>query len=505
MKIFPTQDIRSIEQYTINNEPVSSLDLMERAASAVTCEIVSRWRQNKRIVVFAGRGNNGGDALAVARMLIEQGYRVEVFLFNIGSGTPSLECQANRERLLAIEGVDFTEITNNFSPPYLCKDDIVIDGLFGIGLREPLKGGFTSLVRYINESKAYVISIDLPSGLFSEWNLQNNRQNIINANLTLSFQFPKLSFFLAENAEFLGEWKILDIEFSGTAIANTPTDYYLVERADIKRVLKRRKDFSTKFDYGSTIIRGGCYGLLGAPMLATKAALKTGVGLATVHTPRCGYSIIQSSLPEAIFSADKHDIVITDIKLKHDYDSVGIGPGLGSNDLTINALELFFKNRTEPCVIDADALNCIAKRPSLLNYIPAMSIITPHSREFDRIFGEQISEEMRLRKAIDVAHHYNIIIVLKSHYTMTIRPDGKVYVNSSGTPALATPGSGDALLGVISSLVAQGYKPEISAVVGVYLHGYAGAMAAKSEGDYGVLASDIINNLGRGINEIMNS
>lgn len=245
--------------------------------------------------------------------------------------------------------------------------------------------------------------------------------------------------------------------------------------------------------------------MLGAPMLATKAALKTGVGLATVHTPRCGYSIIQSSLPEAIFSADKHDIVITDIKLKHDYDSVGIGPGLGSNDLTINALELFFKNRTEPCVIDADALNCIAKRPSLLNYIPAMSIITPHSREFDRIFGEQISEEMRLRKAIDVAHHYNIIIVLKSHYTMTIRPDGKVYVNSSGTPALATPGSGDALLGVISSLVAQGYKPEISAVVGVYLHGYAGAMAAKSEGDYGVLASDIINNLGRGINEIMNS
>lgn len=505
MKIFSTQEVKAIEEFTINNEPISSLDLMERAASAITCEIISRWRQNKRIVVFAGRGNNGGDALAVARMLIEQGYRVEVFLFNIGAGTPSLECQANRERLLAIEGVDFTEITNNFAPPYLCKDDIVIDGLFGIGLREPLKGGFTSLVKYINESKAYIVSIDLPSGIFGEWNLENNRRNIINANLTLTFQFPRLAFFFGENVEFLGEWKVLDIEFSETAIANTPTDYYLVEQSDVKRVLKKRNNFSTKFDYGSTIIIGGCYGMIGAPMLATKAALKTGVGLATVHTPRCGFSIMQSSLPEAIFSADKHDIVVTDIKLKHDYDSVGIGPGLGSNDLTINALELFFKNRTEPCIIDADALNCIAKRPSLLNHIPAMSIITPHSREFDRIFGEQISQEMRLRKAIEVARDYNIIVVLKNHYTMTIRPDGKVYINSSGTPALATPGSGDILLGIISSLVAQGYKPEVSAVIGVYIHGYAGELAAKTEGEFGVIATDIIKNLGIGIKNIMNS
>ncbi|MFI3239819.1 MAG: NAD(P)H-hydrate dehydratase, partial [Bacteroidales bacterium] len=456
MKIFPTQDIKAIEQFTINNEPISSLELMERAASAVTCEIISRWRQNKRIVVFAGRGNNGGDALAVARMLIEQGYRVEIFLFNIGTGSPTLECQANAERLKSIEGVDFTEITNDFSPPYLSKDDIVIDGLFGIGLREPLKGGFTALVKYINESKAYIVSIDLPSGVFGEWNLENNRRNIINADLTLTFQFPKLSFFFDENAQYFGEWKVLDIEFSQTAIANTPTDYYLVEQSDVKRVLRKRKDFSSKFDYGSTIIIGGCYGMIGAPMLATKAALKTGVGLATVHTPRCGYSIMQTSLPEAIFSADKHDIVITDIKLKHDYNSVGIGPGLGSNDLTVNALEQFLKNRNEPCIFDADALNCIAKRPSLLNYLPEMSIITPHSREFDRIFGEHISQEMRLRKAIEVARHYNIIVVLKSHNTMTIRPDGKIYINNSGTPALATPGSGDVLLGVISALVAQG-------------------------------------------------
>ncbi|MEG0253341.1 MAG: NAD(P)H-hydrate epimerase, partial [Muribaculaceae bacterium] len=212
MKIFSTSEIRDIDKYTIENEPISSLDLMERAASAVTCEIISRWLPNKRIVLFAGPGNNGGDTLAVARMLIEQGYKAEVFLFNIGNKKLSYDCEANKKRLIALGEVDFTEVINEFAPPYLSKDDIVIDGLFGTGLKEPLKGGFTSLVQYINESGAFVVSIDVPTGMFGEWNLENNRRNIITAKLTLTFQFPRMAFFFAENASYLGEWKILDIE-----------------------------------------------------------------------------------------------------------------------------------------------------------------------------------------------------------------------------------------------------------------------------------------------------
>lgn len=503
MKIFTTAEIKAIEHYTIENEPVSSLDLMERAASAVTCEIISRWLPNKRIVVFAGPGNNGGDAIAVARMLIEQGYRVEIFLFNIGSGKLSEECSKNKERLLELGDVDFTEITNEFAPPYLSKEDLVIDGLFGTGLKEPLKGGFTALVKYINESKAFIVSIDVPSGMFGEWNLENNRRNIITANLTLTFQFPKLAFFFAENSEFIGEWKILDIELSKDAIKNSPTDYYLVDKNDVKRVLKKRNNFSNKYDYGSALIVGGSYGMMGAPLLSSRAAIKSGAGIVNVHSPRCGYTILQSAVPEAIFDADRHDIVVTDIKLKHKYNSVALGPGLGTNDMTVDAIEALLKSREEPCILDADALNCIAKRPVLLNYIPVMSIITPHAKEFDRIFGEQLTEEMRLRKAIEVSRYYNIIVVLKGHHTMTIRPDGKIYINMSGNAGMATAGSGDVLLGIISSFVAQGYKPEVSAVIGVFIHGHAGDIALKTEGEYGLRAGDIIKNIGIGIKDIM--
>lgn len=503
MKIFTTSEIRDIDQYTIENEPISSLDLMERAASAVTCEIISRWLPNKRIIVFAGAGNNGGDALAVARMLIEQGYKVEIFLFNIGNKKLSDDCETNKTRLQALGEVDFTEVINEFAPPYLSKDDLVIDGLFGTGLREPLKGGFTSLVQYINESGAFIVSIDIPSGMFGEWNLENNRRNIVAAKLTLAFQFPRLSFFFSENATFLGEWKVLDIELSKTAIKEIPTDYYLVESSDVKRVLKKRKKFSNKFDFGRTMIVAGSYGMMGAAVLSARAAMRAGAGLVTVHSPRCGYSILQGSVSEALFDADKHDIIITDISQKHKYDSVAVGPGIGTNIATIDALENFLINSKAPCILDADAINCIAKRPSLLNSIPIMSIITPHAGEFDGLFGEHISGEMRLRKALEVARYYNIIVVLKGHNTMTIRPDGKIYINSSGNPGMATAGSGDALVGIIAALMAQGYKPEVSAVVGVYIHGYAGDLALKRDGAYGMIASDIIDNIGIGIKDII--
>ena len=504
MKIFTTSEIRRIEEQTLRTEGINELDLMERAASAAAFEIMSRWRPGKRFVFFAGPGNNGGDALAVARLMREQGYgRIEVFLFNIPSTKLSKGCARNRDRLVEMGGVDFTEVVNGFEPPALGREDVVIDGLFGAGLREPLKGGFTSLVQYINESQAYIVAIDIPSGLFGEWNTGTDRRNIIRANLTLAFQFKRLSFFFAENAVNIGECKVIDIDLSRDAINKAATNYYLVEDYEVKNLLRRRPEHCNKYDFGSLLLVAGRYGMIGAAVLSARAAMRAGAGLVTVHCPRCGFEVLQTSVPEALFSGDKNDIVTTDIVMTRRYNTVALGPGMGTNDMTVDAIDRFLKNRNLPCVLDADALNCIASRPMLFESIPQKSILTPHATEFERIFGKFDTEEERLKKAIEVAKTHKLIIVLQAHHTMVVDTTGKVYINTTGNAGMATAGSGDVLTGIISGLLAQGYSPQFSAIMGVYIHGVAGDLAEKVHGSYGMVASDIVENIGRAIKEIM--
>jgi NAD(P)H-hydrate epimerase len=503
MKIFTTDQLKNIDLKTIENEGITSLQLIERVAESATCEIISRWRSNKKVAIFAGPGNNGADALSIGRMLVEQGYTPEIFLFNIGGNRLSPDCAACKERLLMAGEIDFTEVTGLFSLPHLSSEYLVIDGLFGTGLHDPLSGCYRTLVRYINESGATIVSIDVPSGLFGDWNPQSINRDIIHANLTLAVQFPRLSFFIADNAELVGEWKLLDIELSQSEIRHTPAPFYYVEKSDVRRVLQPRNEFSSKADYGSALLVAGSSGMLGAAVLAARGALRGGVGKVTVHSARSGHSILQSSVPEALFQADTNDICITDMLPRHDYSAIAIGPGIGTNEATINALEAFLKSYDKPVILDADALNCIARRNNLLHYVPVLSIITPHAGEFDRLFGPQPSHEARLAKAIEMAHNYNILIILKGRYTAIVRPDGKIYFNSSGNPAMATPGSGDVLTGLLVAMLAQGYKPEIAALLAVYIHGYAGDMAAEVEGQYGVTAGDIASRIGQAIKAIV--
>ncbi len=503
MKIFTTDLIRQIEERTIKSQNISVLDLMERAASAVSYEIMSRWRPSKRMVIFAGPGNNGGDALAVARMLQEQGYRPEVYLFNIKSSSLSGCCQTNRDRFLAMDDVNFTEIVNLFTPPVLGEDDVVIDGLFGSGLRSPLKGGYTALVQYINNSGAYVVSIDIPSGLFGEWNIGADRRNIIRANLTLALQFKRLSFFFAENSEFIGECKVLNLDMDYAAIDSTPSDFYLIEREDAKAELKPRNQFTGKYDYGTVLLVAGSYGMAGAAILAARGATRAGAGLVTVHTPQRNLGPIQVAVPEVVLDADLNEYVTSRIDVRHSYNIIAVGPGISTSDETLAALDSFMKNYRKPCVFDADALNCIASRPVLIKSIPKGSVLTPHAAEFDRLFSAHSSEEERLKKAIDVSRLYEITIVLKGHHTMTVRPDGKVYVNSSGNAGMATAGSGDVLTGVIAAMMAQGYSTDRAVFLAVYLHGLAGDMAAEVNGQYGLIAGDIADNIGKAIRDAM--
>lgn len=503
MKILTSSAIHELDSATCESQQISSLELMDRAASMVSCEIVSRFLPSQRFVVMAGPGNNGGDALAVARMLLDQGYRrVEVFLFNV-SGHLSHDCDEQRKRLITIDGVDFTEITREFNPPYLSSEDVVIDGLFGSGLNQPLQGGFTSVNRYINESDAYVISIDMPSGLFGEWNANIVKRDIIHANLTLAFQVPRLSFFFEENYDVLGEWKLLDIDLDQNKLKELQADYMLVEQKNVRPLLQKRLPFTGKRHYGSALIFAGSTGMMGAAVMCTRAVMQCGAGLATVHGARGGLQILQTAVPEAMYEPDRNEHVISDMRVHHEHQAIAVGPGIGTHEATIDALEQLLRSGANHLVLDADALNCIAKRTSMLSLLPPKTIITPHIGEFDRLFGEHNNSEDRLKTAIEMARKYNIVIVLKGHYTATIRPTGRVFINPTGNPGMATAGSGDVLTGIITSFLAQGYRPEHAATIGVFVHGLAGDMAAAEIGEFGLTAPDISAYAGRAIRKII--
>lgn len=513
MKIINSQGIQQIDNATCESQQISSIELMERAATMVSCEIISRFLPSQRIVVIAGPGNNGGDALAVARMLIEQGYRrVEIFLFNV-TGKLSHDCDEECKRLMTMDGVDFTEITHAFNPPYLGKNDVVVDGLFGSGLNQPMQGGFVAVARYINESGAYVISIDVPSGLYGDTSLLGNWEtsgninprDVVHANLTLAFQIPRLAFFFAENYPVLGEWKLLDIDLDQQKISDTQTNFYVIDAKNIAPLLHKRLPFTGKRDYGSALVFAGSTGMFGAAVMSARAALKSGAGLVTVHSAKRGLDILQTAAPEAMFEPDRNEHFITDMKIHHNHQAVAVGPGIGTQDPTANALQNLLQNCPAPLLLDADALNCIAQRPSMLSLLPPKTIITPHIGEFDRLFGEQKSSEERLRTAIEMSRQYNIIIVLKGRYTAVVRPTGRVYFNMTGNPGMATAGAGDVLTGIITAFLAQGYNPEYATVIGVYIHGLAGDMAAEDLGEFGLTASDIADYAGRAIHRILSS
>jgi len=503
MKIFNTENIRKIDRITIEEEGVSSQELIRRVAEGVAGEIIGRWSPSTPVVIFAGSGNNGADALVVGRLLLEAGFYPRILLFNFKGNSLSRDCDMAKRELLATGYNGLMEIIDRAELPSLTPDHLVIDGLFGSGLRDPLDGGFMMLARNISESGATVISIDVPSGMFGEWNARVIGRNVVHATLTMAIQFPRLSFFLGDNAELVGKWKVIDIGLSNRAIMETPTKYFYVERDEVRAVLKPRKPFSSKSDYGHALLFAGCYGMAGAAVMAARGALRSGVGKLTVHSARAAFPVIQSQVPEALFSADRHENVISDMSARFNCSAIGVGPGIGTNDATRGAFETLVKSYKRPLVIDADALNAIAKNQTILDHIAPGSILTPHAGEFDRIFGTQTSDEGRLLKAVEVSHRYKLLIVLKGLYTATVRPDGKVFFNSSGTPAMATAGSGDVLTGIITSLLAQGYKPETASVAGVYIHGLAGEMAAETQGEYGTTAMDIASCVGRSVKAIM--
>lgn len=494
MKILSCTQQKQADAYTITQENILSINLMGKAASLLTDEICRRWDKSHRIIIFAGSGNNGGDAVAVARMLFLKNYTVEVYLFNI-TGVLSDDCMKNVQRLQECGFPNYHEISNSFDPPQLTKDDIVIDGLFGSGLNKPLSGGFASVVKYINASQATVVSIDLPSGLMGEDNSNNIRQNIIRADLTLSIQLPKLSFLFAENEDIVGEWKVLDIGISKNFIEEASTPYFITEANEIRQLIKPRSRFAHKGNFGHGLLIAGSYGMAGASILAARACLRSGIGLLTVHTPVRNHDIVQTSVSEAMVQNDVHELYFAEPVDLDNFQALAIGPGIGQEEETALATFDQLKECFIPLVLDADALNVFSTHRNYLNRIPKRTILTPHIGELERIIGRCNNSFERLTKAKELSAYLQCYIVLKGAYTVVITPEGNYYFNQTGNPGMATGGSGDVLTGIILALLSQGYSQENACRIAVYVHGLAGDIARNRVGEISLTAGDIIEAL----------
>lgn len=499
MYIYSATDIRAWDEYTILHEPIASIDLMERASLACA-EWLQQYQQHTEtgFVIFCGKGNNGGDGLAIARLLAESDHPVTVYILEFGhKGTEDF--QTNLARLHDSKAI-IKFIPSEENIPALTAGDIIIDALLGSGLNRPLDGLTAKVVAHINQSGLEVIAIDIPSGLMVDSSSTGN--TVITAQHTLSFQCYKLAFLVPENEAFIGDLHILDIGLHPGYPLEHPAPTRWIDQALIQSIIKPRKKFAHKGTYGHAAIIAGSQGMMGAATLSAKACLRSGVGKLTAHIPSIGYTIMQIAVPEAMtYTAGKEYIELA-VDLEK-YDAIGAGPGWGQHDTHKTLLEGICKQTTSALILDADALNTLAQHQQLLERLPRNTIITPHPKEFERLFGKSANDFERIQLALRKAAALQIVIVLKGRYTLVATPEGLAYFNSTGNPGMATGGSGDVLTGIITGLAAQGYSPSEAAVAGVFLHGLAGDLAIAYTSQESLIASDIVEYLGDAFHQLV--
>jgi NAD(P)H-hydrate epimerase len=494
MKILTVEQIRQLDEFTIKNEPVTSIELMERAARTFIKWFTHHYPdKNAHIHIFCGSGNNGGDGLAIARMLSHEFYEVHAYILNIGT-TKSHDFLTNLKNLKK-HRCRIESIESGSAFPKLNKGEIAIDAIFGSGLNKPVTGYWEELIRFLNESHVTKVSVDIPSGMFAD---TANSGTSIHAHRTLSFEMPKLGFMFPENSERVGLWEFESIGLSHSFIDNAISQWHFTLAADIRNVIKRRTRHQHKGNFGHALLIAGGFGKVGSALLATEACLRSGAGLVSVHAPQCATIALQSTVPEAMYSSEPDEKFFATLPEKlEQYSSIGIGCGLGKEPKTLHALENLLEALTLPLVIDADALNLISENPSLISKVPPNSILTPHPKEFERLFGTTQDSLDKHRLLTERAVELQLYIVLKGAYTAVATPDGNCHFNSSGNPGMATGGSGDVLTGMLTGLLAQGYSPLDTCLLGVYLHGLAGDLAAEAKGIESMIAGDITQFIGK--------
>ena len=500
MNIFNIKQIRSLDQHTIENEPIASIDLMERAAIQLSEWFLGYYPYtDQHFVVFSGKGNNGGDGLALARLLSQYHYEIDVYY--IQGERYSSDFEINLERFAQLPHLEPIAIQQIDQIPAIDTDVVIIDALLGSGIQGAVKGIIKEVIDHINELPNQVIAIDVPSGLLADYPTTSSS---VHADITLTLESPKLAFFYPENAKRVGAFEIIPIGLDEIAKEEMKTDHHYLSLKEISGLIKERGLYDHKGLFGHALLVNGSHGKIGAAILSSRACLRAGVGLLTVHVPRCGYSIIQSTIPECMVQTDIHERVVTGIPNVDLFNAIGIGPGIGTNPLSYKALKELFENYRRPMVIDADALNIISSHPALMELIPENSILTPHMKEFSRLFGETENDFEKNVLQRTKSNELGVYIILKGAHTAISCPDGQCYFNSTGNPGMATAGSGDTLTGILTALLSQGYSTKDASLIGVFVHGLAGDLAARHLGHESLIASDIIDHLGQAYKIIHN-
>ena len=470
LPLLTSAQIREADAYTIAHEPIASIDLMERASKAFVGWFVNHFPDKKQAIsVYCGTGNNGGDGLAIARMLDDHQYKnlnIKVARFS-DKATDDFNVNLKRIRQTRIQ---LSEIGKGETLPEEFGE-VIIDALLGSGLNKPLSGDYKRLVDHLNSLKRTVVAVDVPTGLFTDGEIPTDGV-VLKAGLVITFQSPKLSFLLPESGPFVKCWEAVNIGIDEKFVQSLNSPYQAVEEKDIRKMLRPRQRFSNKGTYGHALIVAGQPETMGAALLSASACVYTGAGLTTACVPQSGLTALNSYMPE-IMAIVRHGVKLPKIEWDK-FNTIGIGPGLGKDEYALKLLTDILAHYKNPVVIDADALNLLSEHKILWKKIPADSIVTPHMKEFDRLFGAHENWWQRIQTGIKKAKEHKLYILLKNDYTLIITPQGKVYFNTTSNPAMASGGMGDVLTGIITSLLAQHYPPEEACIIGAYIHGKAG-------------------------------
>ena len=499
MKILSAAQIRQADAYTIRHEPITSLDLMERASQTFVSWFTERFPEHgQKLYILCGPGNNGGDGLAVARLLHQEFYEVEIILCKIGSGV-SADFAANLDRLPGFAAIPRHTLHPGDPMPVFTEGGLLLDAIFGSGLNRPVTGYWAELFRHINRQNNIVIAIDISSGMFAD---RPTSSACIEADHTFSFEMPKLAFLFPENNNYTGTWHYRSIGLHPDFLRSVQTPFHYLDRALARSVLKPRAKYDHKGTFGHALLLAGSHGKMGAAVLAARGCLRSGAGLLSIHAPACGYEILQIAVPEAMVMTDPEPNYLSSIPDLSPYAAIGIGCGIGRDSASAQALQLLLSQAGQPLVLDADALNLLAADPALLNELPPASILTPHPKEFERLFGKTRNNFERNELQRAKSRELNVFILLKGAHSCVTTPGGDAYFNSTGNPGMATGGSGDVLTGIITGLLAQGYSSLEAALLGMYLHGLAGDLAAGLHGQESMVAGDLADNLGRAFQKL---
>jgi NAD(P)H-hydrate epimerase len=498
MKILSTKQTREADAYTIEHEPILSIDLMERASKTFVDWFVGKFPIEKfeMVSVVCGKGNNGGDGLAIARLLESNGYDIAIFILNLTDKITE-DFTTNLERVQQLQRLNklsIKEITSVEEMPVFGGEEILIDAILGSGLSRPIEGELAKILNFLNECENTVIAVDIPTGVFTDVPTIGAS---IEADYTFAFEFPKLAFLFPENFHYVGDFVCRSIRLDKRYLDAANSPYYYITSDIVKKIYKKRDKFAHKGVFGHTLLIMGSYGKMGAAILATRACLRAGVGLVTVHVPICGYEVMQTAVPEAMVSLDEDRFIFTKVYDLPKYSTIAIGCGLSTKNRTRNALCYMLKHMSSPTVLDADALNILGQSPDWFEYIPKNSILTPHPKEFERMFGKAYDNFERNELQRQKAQEFGVYIILKGANTCIATPEGDCYFNSTGNPGMGTAGSGDVLTGILAGLLAQEYNPLEACVLGVYIHGLAGDIAAEIESEESLTSGDLVNYLGK--------